>query len=135
MVATPGYQLLIKMWDDASGYETLGGQRVASLAGATEMIDVTNKTGTTRMRQLIEGGIQTFSITGSGIFDDTTRLKALRTKFLNGTIALFRLIDGNGDYFQGNFLVSTWNQSGENSDALTADFTLESAGDIEFVEV
>lgn len=135
MPGTAGKDFLIQKWNGVSGYESVGGQRTATMVINNEQIDITSKTGATRWRQLITGGIQSLSLTGAGVFDDTTRLKALRDDAIANTVGLFRLIDANGDYFQGNFQITNWQESGENSGALEMSFTLESAGDITFTEV
>lgn len=135
MGGSAGKDFLIQKDNGAGGFETVGGQRTATLTVNNEQIDLTNKTGATRWRQLITGGVQTMSLSGAGIFDDTTRLKALRTDALANTVDAYRIIDAYGDYFQGDFQITSWEESGENTTELTCTFSLENAGDITFTEV
>jgi TP901-1 family phage major tail protein len=99
-----------------------------------EQVDTTSKDGT-YWRQMVAGGVRSMSISGGGIMDSSTHVKAMRTAAMNNTLNNYRLINTDGDYFQGQFQVTSWGESGEYNGAHEYTLTLESSGDIAFTDV
>ena len=71
MAAQKGSAVLIKATVSGS-LVTVGGLRSSSITLNDEMVDITNKDSSNNRTLLPQGGIQSMTITGSGVFTDST---------------------------------------------------------------
>lgn len=138
MAASKGRSFLLQMGDGTTSetFNTVGGLRSTDVTVNNENVDETTK-DSGGWRDLLEGaGVRSVSFSGAGVFKDDTRGKAARTAAIAGTQGNWRVIDTDtGDYFQGTFEFSNWNQTGEHNGPMEFSGTLESSGAVTFTEV
>lgn len=140
MAAQDGVDMILKYNTTSATYAAIGGEREVTLTLNHEQVDVTSKdsestANNTLYRELLDGaGVQTCSVSGSFVFDDTSAANLIRNDYQSRTAASYRLIvpGSNLDNIQGNFQVSSFEMAGVYNDAVTMNLTLESAGDISF---
>ena len=130
-----GKDLLIQIEDPAvpGTFVTIADLRDTSVSINNESVDVTTKT-TMSWRQLIDCGVRTMSISGSGVFSDDAALADFVDSVIGNTstIANYRVISGRGDQFQGAFQATTHDRNGSFNGAEEYSLSLESAGDITY---
>jgi len=134
MVAYSGSLVLLKIKAEENvDYEVVGGMRTTRFLLNNQIIDVTNKESG-KWRQLLDNaGTSSISITGSGIFTDKDSEKLLRALAFNNQKASFMLTFGNGDKMVGDFIISTYERTGNVSEEETYNISLESASKVEYV--
>ena len=144
MAAQKGSELLLKYNTTGSTYVTVGGLRSTGITMNDEAVDVTNKDSFGVRTLLAGGGTQSVSISGSGVFTDSTTEQALRTTFYgqanssDGSSAQtaafknFQVIVKDLGTFTGAFMIASLGYSGEFNGEISYDITLESAGYITF---
>ena len=140
MAAQKGLGLLLKIDTASSGsanYVTVGGLRSTSITLNEESVDVTNKDSAGQRTLLAGGGVQSVSISGSGVFTDSTTEVLMRTTFAaqSGGSAVFKsfqiIVPALGT-FSGSFQITSLEYAGEYNGEATYSVSLESAGAITF---
>lgn len=118
---------------DATNYVTIGGMRSNSMTINNEQVDVTTK-GTMSWRQLKDCGVRSMTISGEGVFTDNSVLNDVQESAITdgSTIAEFKLISDHGDEFAGEFLIASFERTGDYNNSETFSMTLESAGEITY---
>ena len=135
MAAQKGSAMLLKV--DISGTATtVAGLRSTSISMNDEAVDVTTK-DSAGLRQLLAcGGVQSFSVSGSGVFTDAASEAAVRTAFdaqrTAGTFVDFDVIIPDFGTFAGPMMIATLEYAGEYNGEITYSLTLESAGTFAF---
>jgi len=143
MAAQKGLDMLLKI--DISGtYTTIGGLRSTSISLADEAVDVTNKDSLGTRTLLAGAGVNSLSISGSGVFTDSASEVALRTAFQaqqntsdgsSAQVAAFEnfqfVVPDLGTY-TGAFMISSLEYAGEFNGEVTYSMSFESAGYITF---
>lgn len=135
MAAQKGSAMLLKV--DISGTATtVAGLRSTSISMNDEAVDVTTK-DSAGLRQLLGGGgVQSFSVSGSGVFTDAASEAAVRTAFdaqrTAGTFVDFDVIIPDFGTFAGPMMIATLEYAGEYNGEITYSITLESAGTFAF---
>jgi len=130
MTALAGKDFLLKAGDGAGPevFSTIGGIRSKSLKINSESIDVTSE-DSAQWREILDGaGITSMSVSGSGIFTDSTAARLVRTNCIGRTLMNFELIDGGGTKFAGKFKVTSFETAGEYKGEQTYAISLESSG-------
>lgn len=117
--------------DGSYGFKTIGGMRSNSMSINNEQVDVTDK-GDTPWRQLLQCGIRSMEMSGSGIFSDNDVITKMVQDAIDGAIVQLKLISGRGDSFQGDFLVATCERNGEYNGAEQFSLSFPSAGTIAY---
>jgi TP901-1 family phage major tail protein len=113
-------------------FTTCAGMRSTGLTINAEAVDVTDK-GDTPWRQLLDGcGINSMSLSLSGVFTDSSVLETMLQDCMTGTIKTFKLISGLGDVFVGTFKITSLERNGEYNGAEQYSMTLESAAAITY---
>ena len=143
MAAQKGSALLLKI--DISGTKTtIGGLRSTSITMNDEAVDVTNKDDLGHRKLLAGAGVNSVSISGSGVFTDSTAEGHLRTSYFaqqntsNGSSAQtaafdsFDVIVPDFGTFAGSFMIASLEYAGEYNGEVTYSLTLESAGYVSF---
>jgi len=124
---------LLKVQRDSTGagaYVDIGHMRSKSYTGANETVDISNETDGV-WRQLLEGaGNQSVSVSGSGVWNNSTHEAAMRLAAFNDTFEPLKVIDDNGDYITADFQITSFGNSAEHNAELTYDISLESATDV-----
>ena len=137
MAAQKGASLLLKVGNGASPevFTTVGGLRSTSITMNDEAVDVTNKDSSGVRTLLAQGGVTSYSISGSGVFTDAASETTLRSKFNAASFANFQVIVPDFGTFTGAFMVASLEYAGEYNGEVTYSVTLESAGTITFATV
>lgn len=135
MAAQKGKSILIKSGDGQSPeqFTTLAGMRSKSITLGRETVDITNSDSAGEARELLAGaGVFSSSVSGSGIFEDSTQAQTLNTRLVAGTLANYQFVlPGLGTY-QGAFQVTQMDFAGEHNGEVTYDLTFESSGQVTF---
>ena len=138
MAAQKGSALLMKIGDGASpteGYDTIGGMRSTTLTMNDEIVDVTTKDSGRARTLLAQGGTNSMTVSGSGVFTDSTSEATLRSKFDESGSTNFQFLVPDFGTFTGNFRLTTLEYAGEFNGEVTYSFTFESSGAITFATV
>ena len=137
MAAQKGSALLMKIGDAASPevFTTIGGMRSTSLSMNDEMVDVTNKDSSNARTILAQGGVNSISVSGSGVFTDLLSEATLKAKFNIAALTNYQFIVPDFGTFTGKFMLTTLEYSGEYNGEVTYSFTFESSGAITFATV
>ena len=134
MAAQKGKAILIKVDTNGSGtFGTIGGMRSKSIKLNKETVDVTDSDSTEQWRELLSGaGVKTCSISGSGVFKDSTNEALIKTNFFTDKIAEYQFIVPDFGTFEGPFDVTSIEYSGEYNGEAQYSMSFESAGQITF---
>jgi TP901-1 family phage major tail protein len=137
MAAQKGSALLLKIGNAGSPetFTTIGGLRSTSITMNDEAVDITNKDSSAVRALLANGGVQSTSISGSGVFTDAASETTLRGKFGAATFSNFQVIVPDFGTYTGAFMVSSLEYAGEYNGEVTYTVTLESSGAITFATV
>jgi len=137
MPAQKGSALLMKIGNAASPevFTTIGGMRSTSLTMNDEMVDVTNKDSTNARTILAQGGVNSISVSGSGVFTDSPSETTLKGKFNVSALTNYQFIVPDFGTFTGKFMLTTLEYGGEYNGEVTYSFTFESSGTIAFATV
>ena len=137
MAAQKGSALLMKIGNAASPevFTTIGGMRSTSLTMNDEMVDVTNKDSTNARTILAQGGVNSISVSGSGVFTDSPSETTLKGKFNVSALTNYQFIVPDFGTFTGKFMLTTLEYGGEYNGEVTYSFTFESSGTIAFATV
>jgi len=143
MAAQKGLDMLLKI-DIGGTYTTIGGLRSTSISLADEAVDVTNKDSLGTRTLLVGAGVNSLSISGSGVFTDSASEVALRTAFQaqqntsdgsSAQVAAFEnfqfVVPDLGTY-TGSFMIASLEYAGEFNGEVTYSMSFESAGYITF---
>lgn len=132
MAAQRGKDVLIRTVVSAA-MTTIGGMRTKTLAINSETVDVSDSNSTNEWRELLaNAGIKSMTITGAGVFKDSTAENTIVAAVLAGTIIQMEFVYPGLGTFAGSFQVSQAELSGEYNAEAAFSFTFESAGEITF---
>lgn len=132
MAAQKGSAVLIKQTIGGTA-TTIGGLRSSSLTINEETVDVTNKDSSGNRELLADGGILSMSISGSGVFTDSTAEQSFRSAALGATtFQTFTFVIPDLGSYAGTFQVTSLEYAGEYNGEATYSFSLESSGAIAF---
>jgi len=143
MAAQKGLDVLMKI--DISGTKTtIGGLRSTSITLNDESVDITNKDSLGSRTLLAGAGVNSLSISGSGVFTDSAAEVAVRTAFqaqqntsdgTSGQTAAFESFQfriPNLGTYTGAFQITSLEYAGEYNGEATYSMSFESAGYITF---
>lgn len=135
MAAQKGKAVLIKHGDGASpteAFTTIGGLRSSTITKNDETVDITNK-DSSGVRELLGGaGINSVTISGSGVFTDSAAEVSLRAELGASTFNNYQfVIPGLGTY-EGAFMLASLEYAGEYNGETTYSCTFESSGAVTF---
>mgnify|MGYP001270750558 FL=1 len=137
MAVQKGASLLVKAGNGASPevFTTVAGLRDTSISINQETVDVTNK-DSSRVRTLLsQGGIKSFTISGSGVFTDSASEQTILTNFDASAFSNYQLIVPDYNTFTGAFQITSLEYSGTYNDSVQYSITFESAGAITIATV
>ena len=138
MAAQKGSALLLKIGASAAAaaasdtYTTVGGLRSTSISLNQETIDVTTKDSANARELLADAGVESVSISGSGVFTDATSEQTLQGAFGGANIPNFEIVLPDLGTYQGKFQITTLEYGGEYNGEMTYSITLESSGAVAF---
>ena len=143
MAAQKGLDVLMKI--DISGTKTtIGGLRSTSITLNEESVDVTNKDSLGTRTLLAGAGVNSLSVSGSGVFTDSAAEVAVRTAFAaqqnttdgstpqTAAFESFEFIIPNLGTYTGDFQITSLEYAGEYNGEATYSMSFESAGYITF---
>jgi len=131
MAAQKGSAVLVKI--DISGTATtIGGLRSCTITLNEEMVDITNKDSANVRTLLPAAGVQSLTISGSGVFTDSTAEVQMRTNFGGAALQDMDFIIPDLGTYSGNFLCTSLEYAGEYNGEATYSMTYESGGAITF---
>lgn len=137
MAAQQGKALLMKIGDGASPevFTTIGGMRSNTLTMNDEMVDITNKDSSGARTILAQGGVNSITIAGSGVFTDSASETTLQGKFNVAALTNYQFLVPDFGTFTGSFMLTSLEYAGEYNGEVTYSFTFESSGAIVFATV
>jgi len=143
MAAQKGLDVVVKM--NVSGSQTtIGGMRSTSITLNDESVDITNKDSKGTRTLLAGAGVNSISISGSGVFTDDAGEVAVRAAFqaqqntTNGTNAqtpafeTFEFTIPDLGAYTGKFQITSLEYAGEYNGEATYSMSFESADYITF---
>lgn len=138
MAAQKGSALLLKIGADNDAlpsvdtYTTVGGLRSTSISHSEEAVDVTNKDSSGYRELLAGGGVQSVSISGSGVFTDAASESTLKSNAGGSNFANYEIVIPDFGSYKGKFMISSLEYAGEYNGEVTYSVTLESSGEVAF---
>lgn len=137
MAAQKGSALLMKIGNAASPevFTTIGGMRSTSIALNDEAVDVTNKDSGRARTLLAQGGVNSLTVSGSGVFTDSASEATLKGKFDISAFTNYQFLVPDFGTFTGSFMLASLEYAGEFNGEVTYSFTFESTGAITFATV
>jgi TP901-1 family phage major tail protein len=131
-LAETGKSFLLKIGDGATPTETfttLAGQKVTGLTVNGTPVDVSDKSNDWRV--LLEGAaLKSFTMNVSGVFKDTADIARFEQNAISQLLNNYQIIDQDGSIWEGAFLVTNYQKTGEIGGAVEFTATLESSGEI-----
>ena len=137
MAAQKGSAMLMKVGNGGSpeSFTTIGGLRSTSLTINNESVDVTNKDSSNNRTMLAAAGVQSISVSGSGVFTDAASETTIKTNVLADTIDNYQFLVPDFGTFTGGFQVTSVEYAGEYNGEVTYSMSFESSGAITFATV
>ena len=131
MAAQKGSAVLVKIAVSCT-QTTVGGLRSNSIVLNDEAVDITNKDSANARTYLAAAGVKSVTITGSGVFTDTTAEQQMRTNWGGAALSAMSFIVPDLGTFSGNFHIASLEYAGEYNGEATYSATFESGGAISF---
>ena len=137
MAVQKGSALLVKVGNAASPevFAAVAGLRDTSISINSETIDVTNKDSARVRTLLADAGIQSFSISGSGVFTDAASEQLILTNFSATTFLNYQFLVPSYNTFTGAFQVTSIEYSGSYNGEVTYSMSFESASTVTIATV
>lgn len=140
MPAQKGKDVLIKL-DNSGTYTAIGGLRSSSITLSDEAVDITNKSSDGYRTLLAGAGVNSISISGSGVFTDDAIENLMKDAYLaqqnlavDGTSAQtpafenFEFFIPTFFKFRGAFQITSLEYAGEYNGEATYSMSFESSG-------
>jgi TP901-1 family phage major tail protein len=144
MAAQKGLDVLIEINTTGSTFVAVGGMRSSSITLNDESVDITNKDSKGTRTLLAGAGVNSISISGSGVFTNDTQEQLVRTSFQ----AQQNTSDGSSSQtpaykdfkftvptlgtYTGSFQITSIEYAGEYNGEATYSMSFESAGYVTF---
>jgi TP901-1 family phage major tail protein len=137
MTAQRGKDLLIKLGDGASpeNFTTVAGLKATALTFNATTVDITNADSTDMWRELLNTGVKSATVTGSGVFRDAASDAALRTAFFNQTLANWQIVIPSFGLIAGPFKLTQLHYEGPYDGEVKLSLSLASAGALTFTAI
>ena len=137
MAVQKGAALLVKIGNGGSPetFTTVAGLQDTSISIKQETVDVTNKDSARVRTLLAQGGVKSFTISGSGIFTDAASEQSVLTAFDGSSFTNFQFLVPDYNTFTGAFQVATIDYSGTYNGAVQYSLSFESAGTVTIATV
>jgi TP901-1 family phage major tail protein len=134
MSAQRGRDLLIKLGDGQSpeNFTTVAGLRSTQLSFNATSIDITNADSADMWRELLDAGIKSAAISGSGVFKDAASDAALRTAFFGQVLKNFQVVIPHFGTVTGPFKITQLQYEGPHDGEVKISLSLASAGALTF---
>lgn len=117
-------------------FSLIAGLRSTSFSLSTESIDISSQDSAHWKEILSTQGLRSVSISGDGVFKDEITFKKARDLSISRALRNWRVETNTaGDYWQGCFMITSLEQSGEYNAESAYSLSLESSGAISYTEV
>ena len=116
-------------------FTTIGGMRSTSISMNDEVVDITNKDSGRARAILAQAGVNSMTVSGSGVFADSASETTLESKFDNSTLDNYQFLVPDFGTYTGSFMLTSLEYAGEFNGEVTYSFTFESNGAITFATV
>lgn len=128
MAVQKGASLVVKIGNGASPevFTTVAGLQDTSISINQETVDVTNKDSSRVRTLLAQSGVKSFTITGSGIFQDHASEQSVLSA-VDNAFGNFQFLVPDFNTFTGKFQVTTLDYTGTYNGAVQYSMTFESA--------
>lgn len=133
MAAQKGRELLLKLGDGGGpeAFTTVAGLRDTSVTINEQEVDITSK-DSNGIRELLDGNIvRSISVSGSGVFLDSTGFNTIRDSALAGTHNNFQVViagtSNAGGTYEGAFRITSLEETGSYDGEQQYSISLESA--------
>ena len=147
MAAQKGLDMILSIHDSGSTYNPVAGLRSTSITLNDESVDITTKTNKGHRTLLAGAGMNSVSISASGVFTDDTTENAVRAAFFaqqntsdgssaqTATFKQFRFLIPDFGNLTGSFQITSLEYAGEHNGEVTYSLSFESAGYITYAAV
>lgn len=138
MAAQKGGDFLLKIGDQATpteGFSTVGGFRSNKFSINNETVDVTSKDSNGVRELMPNAGVQSFSISGSGVFMDDAAFATVEQVLRNKEQRNWQVVVPALGTYEGPYQVTSLEFGGEHNGEMTYSLSLESAGLINLTTV
>jgi TP901-1 family phage major tail protein len=135
MAAQKGKDLLIKIGDGAASesFATVAGLRSTALAFNAKDVDITDANSSGQWRELLAGaGVKSATITGSGVFKDSSADAMLRAAFFDQTLVNWQIAIPDFGIVTGPFKLTSLQYEGPYDGELKISLSLASSGALTF---
>ncbi len=134
MAAQKGSALIMRVGNGGSPetFTAVAGLRSTSLTVNNESVDVTNKDSSGKRTLLAAAGVQSISVSGSGVFTDAASETTVKTNALADTQNNYQFFMPDFGTFTGAFQITSLEYAGEYNGEVTYSISFESAGAITF---
>jgi TP901-1 family phage major tail protein len=131
MATQSGAMMLLKI-ESGLVFKTIGGLRTTRILLSNQLIDTTHKESGAWRECLGSAGISSLTISGAGVFTDSSSECELRQYAFANIVKRYQIIFGNRDVLSGAFQITSYERLGGYNDEETYSLTLESSGIIKF---
>lgn len=147
MAAQKGLDMLLKVNTTGSTYVTVGGLRSTSITLNDESVDITNKDSLGHRQLLAGGGMNSVSISASGVFTDSATEENVRADFFGqqntsdgssaqtASFTNYQFLIPDFGTLTGSFQITSLEYAGEYNGEVTYSMSFESAGYITYAAV
>ena len=137
MAVQKGSAVLMKIGNGASPevFTTIGGLRDTSITINAETVDITTKDSSRVRTLLAQGGVKSFAVSGTGVFDDSASHQSVLSAFDGSAHTNYQFLMPDYNTFTGAFQVTSIEYSGTYNDSAQYSLTFESAGAITIATV
>jgi len=134
MAVQNGKDLLVKVDLTGDGqFETIAGLRATRISFNAETVDVTSLESQGGWRELLGGaGVRSASISGSGVFRDSSTDERARQIFFDGEVPAFQVVIPGFGVVEGPFQITSLEYAGSYNGEATYELSLASAGALSF---
>lgn len=130
-----GMDFLIKI--DVSATATANYATVAMMQGSlkvnNEIVDVTDQESARWRELLVTAGTKSVTVSGSGVFKDASAQKKVNEYSLAGTARKFQVIVPELGTYEGTFVITDFEASGDHNKHVAFSMTIQSATAVTFV--
>ncbi len=135
MTMQRGKDILLKLEDPtgSSTFVTMAGLRARTISLNAKTVDTTNADSVGAWRELLPGaGVKSLSVSGSGVFTDSTADEAVRGAFFAQEARKWQVIIPDFGVMEGIMQIAALEYAGEFDGEAVYSLTLASAGNITF---
>lgn len=110
-------------------YNSLGGTTAKSVRFNAQSIDITDSESTDLFTELLDGGgVKSVEISCSGHSKDDAALLRVKTRFLTGSLSLFRIVIPSWVQIDGSFFITSFDITGNHDGAIDYSLSVSSSG-------